>query len=143
MNLTETCPALGQWIRDVDGISPAEFDGDRGILLIDDRYRVHLQALRRHLLLRCRVATLPDGIERETMLRTLLSEATQRFEQEPFGLAVDPDGEAIWLQGTLPLTMPALLLTRTLDDFVGALDALRAQAIPLRRRHPAPRARSA
>lgn len=126
MNLTTTCPAIGHWLRDTDAFDVSAFDDDSGIVTIDERYRLHLRVHRNHLLIQCRIVTLPNDGARDVALKQLLTGAAARFEDEPFGLAIDPAGEAAWLQALEPLSIPFAHFIDTLDDFLNAVESLRA-----------------
>jgi len=134
MNLIDTCPAVGHWLRTDDTFDSQEFEDDRGIVTIDERYRIHLRAHRNFLLMQCRVITLPVDATRDAILRQLLLQATERMARERFGLAVDPDGQALWLQALEPATIAPAELIGVVEDFLMAVDALRVTSATRRHR---------
>ncbi|VVE48121.1 hypothetical protein PIN31115_04504 [Pandoraea iniqua] len=128
MTLTNDCAALAHWLArwDLQDL-PAQHDGHLSVT-VDERFRLRFRRAGPYLLLQCRIRALPIDGKRAALLENLLRVSAERLYDEPFALAIDPRGEAIWLQAVEPLEVAPEHLSETIDEFVQALESLRAVA---------------
>jgi len=102
--------------------APVRADG-RLTVVIDDTYRVHLQAAPDGwLALTCRLCALPEeGAARDALARETGKLAAGMLSRHAAACVVDPQGRALWLQQTLRPDSSALALDEALGAFANAL----------------------
>ncbi|CDM23310.1 hypothetical protein BN940_04181 [Castellaniella defragrans 65Phen] len=82
------------------GVSDGVRADGRLTVLVDDKYRVHLQGARNGwLAISARLCTLPpDGLARERFLSEIGRQAAGMLSRHASACVVDPDEDALWLQ---------------------------------------------
>lgn len=104
------------------GISVPEPFRGRVTVVVDDQYRVHMQATPKgRLMLLARLASLPPaGASRDDWLTQVGKLAVGALSAYPAACAVDPRGMALWLQQALTQS-DGLSLDEAMGQFVNAL----------------------
>lgn len=105
------------------GLGPSARADGRLTVVIDDTYRVHLQAAPEGwLALTARLCALPvEGAARDALLREAGKLAAGMLSRHAAGCVVDPKGGALWLQQTLRPDSSDLALDEALGAFANSL----------------------
>ncbi len=92
-------------------------------VLIDDKYRVHLQGARNGwLAISARLCTLPpDGLGRERFFAEIGRQAAGMLSRQPSACVVDPDEDALWLQRMVRPDTDAVGVDEAVGGFANAL----------------------
>ncbi|MFC4297794.1 CesT family type III secretion system chaperone [Castellaniella hirudinis] len=105
------------------GILDAVRSDGRLTVLIDDKYRVHLQGARNGwLVINARLCTLPpDGLGRERFLAEIGRQAAGMLSSQASACVVDPDEDALWLQQMVRPDTDAVGVDEAVGGFANAL----------------------